>query len=178
MLISLANSYTICNGTIDLVLGIRWIMINFNWYKFHELTVEQLYALIKLRSEVFVVEQNCAYLDPDGKDILALHLLGMEENALVAYIRLFPPTDINNDIVFGRVVTPKSARSKGYGKRLLKELLDYCDIHFPGITIQCSAQLYLKKFYEGFGLKAYGEIYLEDDMPHIAMRKIFSTIPQ
>lgn len=145
--------------------------IHFNWYAFSELTVEQLYAILTLRSEVFVVEQRCPYLDPDGKDRAALHLLGMKKNALVAYIRLFPPTEAESNLIFGRVVTAKSARNKGYGKRLLQELLTYCGTHFPGINIKCSAQYYLKQFYEGFGFQAYGEVYEEDDIPHIAMRR-------
>lgn len=71
-------------------------MINFNCYKFSELTVEQIYAVLRLRADVFVVEQHCVYLDPDGKDFFALHLLGMENDSLVAYLRLFPPVDIEN----------------------------------------------------------------------------------
>ncbi len=146
-------------------------MIHFDWYQFSELNVHQLYAVLLLRSDVFVVEQNCVYLDPDGKDIFALHLLGMEKGSLAAYIRLFPPTDIQNYIVFGRVVTARSARTKGYGKKLMQELMNYCDTHFPGISIKCSAQFYLKKFYEGFGLVAHGDTYLEDGIPHIAMER-------
>jgi ElaA protein len=146
-------------------------MIHSNWYTFSELTVDQLYALLVLRSEVFVVEQRCVYLDPDGKDIFALHLLISEEDALVAYIRLFPPTDIENYIVFGRVVTSRTVRTHGYGKKLMQELIVYCDTHFPGISIQCSAQHYLQKFYEGFGFRAYGNVYEEDGIPHIAMRR-------
>lgn len=144
-------------------------MINFKWYAFSDLTVHQLYAILILRSAVFVVEQNCPYLDPDGEDIFALHLLGMEEEKLVAYIRLFPPTNNKNYLVFGRVVTAKSVRSKGYGKKLIKELLVYCDTHFQNITIKCSAQYHLKKFYESFGFKTYGEMYEEDHIPHIGM---------
>ncbi len=146
-------------------------MIHFNWYKFSELTLEKLYAVLALRVDIFVVEQHCPYLDPDGKDIFALHLLGMEEDSLVAYIRLFPPTDIENYIVFGRVVTARSARNQGYGKKLLQELISYCDTHFPSVTIQCSAQHYLQKFYEGFGFEAYSEVYEEDGIPHIAMQR-------
>lgn len=146
-------------------------MINFNWHPFSNLTVEQLYTVLTLRSEIFVVEQHCVYLDPDGKDIFALHLLGMEKNSLVAYLRLFLPTDIENYIVFSRVVTARSARTKGYGKKLMRELLHYCDKNFPGIGIKCSAQHYLIKFYESFGFKAYGEVYEEDGIPHIAMQR-------
>ena len=90
---------------------------------------------------------------------------------LIAYARLFPPTDIENYIVFGRVVTARSVRTKGHGKKLMHELLAYCDTNFPGISIKCSAQLYLQQFYEGFGFKIVGKIYEEDDIPHIAMQK-------
>ena len=121
-------------------------MINFNWYKFSELTVGQLYSILALRANVFIVEQNCVSLDPDGKDI-------------------------EDYIVFGRVVTARSARTKGYGKQLMKELLTYCDANFPNTSIKCSAQLYLKKFYEGLGFKIYGEVYEEDGIPHIAMQR-------
>lgn len=146
-------------------------MTHFSWHTFSELTVKQLYAILMLRSEIFVVEQNCIYLDPDGKDIYALHLMGMEKDSLTAYIRLFPPTDIENYIIFGRVVTARSARGKGHGKKLMQELLAYCNTHFPGVTIKCSAQHYLQKFYESFGFKAYGEVYDEDGIPHKAMRR-------
>ncbi len=146
-------------------------MINFKWYQFSDLTVNQLYSALMLRSEIFVVEQNCVYLDPDGKDVNALHLLGHEDNTLVAYIRLFPPTDIENFIVFGRIVTRRSSRTKGYGKNLMNELISYCDKHYPGVIIKCSAQYYLKKFYEGFGFETVGEVYQEDGIPHIAMQK-------
>ena len=144
-------------------------MINFNWYPFSELTVQQLYDVLELRSAIFVVEQQCVYLDPDGKDRSALHLLGRENETVVAYLRLFLPREGQADIVFGRVVTALSARRKGYGIKLLEEMLRYCHKHFPECPIKCSAQYYLKKFYEGFGFIANGEIYQEDNIPHIAM---------
>lgn len=115
-------------------------MIHFNWYKFHELTVVQLYAVLALRSEVFVVEQSCVYLDLDGKDQNALHLLGTERN-------------------------------KGYGKQLIHEFIDYVGIHFPKTSIECSAQLYLKHFYEEFGFEVKSEPFDEDKIPHIIMSK-------
>lgn len=146
-------------------------MINFKWYSFSELTTQQLYELLVLRSDVFVVEQNCAYSDVDGKDQLALHLLGMEQNVLVSYLRLFPPTDVENNIIFGRLVTKKSARAKGHGKKLMQELLNYCNTNYPGIGIKCSAQNYLIGFYKGFGFIQYGELYEEDGIPHIEMRR-------
>ncbi len=144
-------------------------MLNFKWYEFSELTAEQLYNVLMLRSDVFIVEQNCVYPDVDGKDFFALHLLGMQENSLVAYLRLFPPTEIENSIVFGRVATSPSARNRGYGHKMLQELMDYCTRNFPGLTIKCSAQNYLKEFYEKYGFKASGDVYDEDGIPHVAM---------
>ncbi|QLH42931.1 MAG: GNAT family N-acetyltransferase [Coxiellaceae bacterium] len=146
-------------------------MLNFRWLNFTDLSVPELYAILALRSDVFVVEQSCVYLDPDGKDSYAIHLLGEEAGELVAYLRLFPPTDIENYLVFGRVVTSRAARTKGYGKKMMQELLVYCNKYYPGVEIKCSAQFYLKKFYESFGFQALGEVYDEDGIPHISMRK-------
>ena len=144
-------------------------MVQFRWKRFEELTAKEIYEILKLRAEVFVVQQNCAYLDPDGKDFSAMHLLGYEDENLVTYIRLFPPTEIKNHIIFGRVVTAESARGKGYGKQLMQALLDHCNQHFPNVSIQCSSQAYLQKFYESFGFVTHGQTYLEDNIPHIAM---------
>lgn len=146
-------------------------MITFKWLTFSELSTYQLYDILALRADVFVVEQNIAYTDPDGKDLLAHHLLGIEDNKLVAYLRLFPPTEINNYIKFGRVLTSQSVRTKGYGKKLIQELIDYCNKQFTGIPIKCSAQQYLLKFYQSFGFDAQGESYIEEGIPHIAMQK-------
>lgn len=146
-------------------------MIKFSWHPFSELTVAQLYNVLALRSEVFVVDQNCVYHDPDGKDFYAIHLLGMENESLCAYARLFVPTENNQSVVFGRVVTANHARNKGYGKKLIREIINYCETHFQNITIKCSAQLYLQKFYESFGFKVTGDAYDEDNIPHIAMKK-------
>jgi ElaA protein len=155
--------------TIVSILG--EFMLSFNWYQFSELTVEQLYTVLMLRSDVFIVEQNCVYPDADGKDLFAHHLLVMENNALVAYLRVFPPTDLDRYIVFGRVVTPQSVRTKGYGRKLMQELLNYCEKNYPGMPIKCSAQNYLREFYSSFGFIASGTIYDEDGIPHIAMSR-------
>jgi ElaA protein len=145
-------------------------MLKFKWYHFNELNVKQLYELLALRSEVFVVEQQSLYLDIDGKDPQALHLIGTDNDSLVAYLRLFPPVD-NTPIVFGRVLSAKSGRNKGYGKKLMNELLNYCREHYPDKIISCSAQHYLVKFYEGFGFKTEGDVYNEDGIPHINMHR-------
>jgi ElaA protein len=146
-------------------------MVNFKWYSFSALSGEQVYALLALRADVFVVEQAISYLDPDGRDEQALHLLGYDGDKLAAYARLFLP-DQEARIVFGRVVVDKACRKFGYGKMLVKEILDYAQKNYPGITVKCSAQYYLKHFYEGFGLQAYGDVYMEDKIEHIAMATI------
>lgn len=148
-------------------------MITFRWYQFSELTLEQLYAALALRADVFVLEQHCLYLDLDGKDLGCLHLLGMTGNKLAAYLRLFPPQGASKDLVFGRVVTARFARGKGYGKKLMEEMLRYCTANYPRLSIRCSAQLYLKQFYEDFGFTTSGDVYDEDGIPHIAMKKDF-----
>jgi ElaA protein len=146
-------------------------MIQFTWSAFYKLSLDQLYAILALRSDVFVVEQRCFYLDPDGNDRTAVHLMGQEDNSLVAYARLFPPTDEKNYLVFGRVLTSNTVRGKGYGKKLITELLQYCDTHFKGIPIKASAQLYLQKFYEEFGFVTKGNPYDDAGVPHIEMVK-------
>lgn len=147
-------------------------MINFKWYSFSQLSLMQLYEILATRASVFVVEQACPYLDPDGKDIAAFHLIGTVNKSLVAYLRLIPPDETKDYLIFGRIITAKSARKNGYGKKLMEELISYCDNHYPGVAIKCSAQYYLKNFYESFGFTAFGDIYNEDDIPHIAMQKI------
>lgn len=146
--------------------------ITFTWKAFHDLTVEQLYALLKLRCEVFIVEQKCVYQDIDGKDRYALHLLGQARDQLVAYMRIFPPSPTEPRLIFGRVVTAPSARGEGLGKAMMKEAIAYFEKYFPGIPIHFSAQLYLQSFYESFGFTAQGNVYDEDGIPHIAMRNL------
>lgn len=143
--------------------------MQFTFYRFSDLSTTQLYALLALRSKVFIVDQKCAYLDPDGKDLFGLHLLGTENDTLLAYLRLFLPNKTQSELIFGRVVNDPSARGKGYGKQLIQEMLRYCDANFPGVAIKCSAQFYLQKFYEGFDFKACSEVYDEDGIPHIKM---------
>lgn len=146
-------------------------MIQFQWMDFSELNTKLLYEILALRAEVFVVNQGSAYLDPDGKDFSAMHLIGREKESLAAYTRVFFPTESEKAIVFGRVLTAPSARNKGYGKQLMQELLSHCDTHFPGVRIQCSAQYYLKNFYNSFGFKEIGEIYDDVGVPHVKMTR-------
>lgn len=147
-------------------------MIKFTWLKFSELSTKQLYELLALRFDVFVVEQRCFYLDPDGKDVVALHLLGTENGKLVSYARLFTPINEQSKLVFGRVAVAKSARGRGYGKLLMQEILDHCNTFHPNISIKCSAQHYLRKFYEDLGFTAQGDIYEDAGIPHIEMLRL------
>lgn len=148
-------------------------MINFFFKTFLELSKTEIYNILALRSEVFVVEQHCFYLDPDGKDEDAIHLMGIEHNELVAYLRIFLPNKNSDHVIFGRVLTASSVRSKGYGKRLIRTMLDYCENNVKHSNIHCSAQHYLKKFYESFGFKVAGDVYDDAGVPHIEMIKSY-----
>ncbi|MCB9337352.1 MAG: GNAT family N-acetyltransferase [Lewinellaceae bacterium] len=146
-------------------------MINFRCKPFHELTASQLYAIMALRQEVFIVEQNCPYLDADGKDFRGWHLMGHDDDGkLVAYARLLPKgVSYEHFPSIGRILTASVARRTGAGKALMKNALDYMEQLFPGENIKISAQTYLRSFYESFGFIVSGEEYLEDDIPHYPM---------
>ena len=139
--------------------------------KFHELTLDELYAILQLRSKVFIVEQNCIYNDVDGKDQLAWHLLGKEDGQLVAYTRILPPGIVYSDPAIGRVVIAPSKRSSGLGRELMKLSIEHCEKLFGNTSITVSAQAYLKKFYESLGFFAVGDEYLDDGIPHIEMTR-------
>jgi len=139
--------------------------------KFGELTVEELYAILQLRSEVFVVEQNCVYHDPDGKDQYAWHLMGTEEGKLIAYARLFPAGIGYTEPSIGRVVTSPLKRRSGLGKLLMERSIEQCERLFGKTSITLGAQLYLRKFYESLGFIVSGEQYVEDGIPHVAMTR-------
>ena len=137
---------------------------------FHALTLAELYALLQLRSEVFVVEQTCAFQDIDGQDQVAYHLLGhSEEGELVAYTRLFGAGISYPEASIGRVVVSPKARRFGLGRELLQQSIAAIATLFGEQPIQIGAQLYLKDFYESFGFQQVGEGYLEDGIPHIHM---------
>jgi ElaA protein len=145
------------------------MQINWNLKKFDELTAAELYAVLQLRNEVFVVEQNCVFQDADDKDQGCYHLLGMQENKLVAYTRLAPPGYIYPQASIGRVVSSPSVRRSGAGRILMQESIRRVHQLFGHIPIKIGAQVYLQKFYESFGFKQVGEPYLEDGIPHIYM---------
>ena len=145
--------------------------ISFQCLAFEQLNIHQLYRIMALRQEVFIVEQNCPYQDADGKDQKAFHLLGLDENGVcIAYARLMPRGLSYEDYTaIGRVLTAPQARGLGLGKKLLTFALNWMNKNFAAIPIKISAQCYLIRFYEEFGFQTIGESYLEDNIPHIAM---------
>ena len=137
---------------------------------FDALTVPELYALLQLCSEVFVVEQTCPFQDIDGQDQAAHHLLGYADTGeLAAYARLFDAGISYAQASIGRVVTSPRYRRFGLGRQLLQQAIMQCDTLFGAQPIKIGAQLYLQAFYESFGFVQQGEGYLEDGIPHIYM---------
>lgn len=149
-------------------------MITWQCKFFSELTNEELYKIIQLRIEVFIVEQNCNYQDCDDKDLKAYHLMGWDEGNLVAYTRLLEKGISYPDAAsIGRVITARSARGQNLGKQLMLKSIEQAYILFGKVPIKISAQLYLKRFYESFSFVQKGGVYLEDGINHIAMEKLF-----
>ena len=147
-------------------------MINWQCKTFSELTNEELYRILQLRNEVFVVEQNCAYQDCDGKDLKAYHLTGWENDTLVAYSRLLPKGVSYPDAAsIGRVVTSPLYRRQNSGRQLMINSIENIYKLFGKVPIMIGAQLYLKKFYESFSFIQTGAVYLEDGIEHITMKK-------
>ena len=136
---------------------------------FPTLTPNELYALMRLRSEVFVVEQNCVFLDADNKDIYCHHLMLFDHKQLIAYARLVPPGISYNEMSVGRVVTAKEARNKGAARQLMPLAVEYCRKIFGDGPIRIGAQYYLEKFYTEIGFTATGDVYDEDGIEHIEM---------
>ena len=139
--------------------------------RFEALSTAELYDLLQLRSEVFVVEQNCVYQDIDGKDQKALHLIGEDNGNTVACARLFKPNDYFEEASIGRVVVKQTYRDKKLGHILMQQAIQAIESEFGQTKITISAQLYLKKFYESHGFVQTSETYLEDDIPHIEMKR-------
>jgi ElaA protein len=144
-------------------------MITWTCKKFDELTPQELYAILRLRNEVFVVEQNCPYQDADNKDQQAYHLMGWSDDLLAAYTRLIPPGISYEQPSIGRVVTSPKMRRTGIGKMLMQQSLEWMEKLFGLTDVKLGAQLYLKKFYESFGFQQSSDVYLEDGIQHIEM---------
>ena len=139
--------------------------------KFEALTANELYTILRLRSEVFVVEQDCVYQDLDDKDKKALHVIGWYGNTIVAYTRIFDVKLYFNEASIGRVVVEQKHRSKGFGTDIMNASIDAIKKHYNQAQIKISAQTYLIKFYNKLGFKEQGKPYLEDGIPHTAMIK-------
>ena len=136
---------------------------------FDDLTSSELYDIIQLRNDVFVVEQRCVFQDADGVDKKCYHLSGYDGDTLVAYTRLIAPGITFAQASIGRVVNSPAFRGIGIGKELMQHSIQYCRKLFGPVPIMIGAQLYLKNFYAELGFNAVGEVYLEDNIPHIHM---------
>lgn len=136
---------------------------------FEELNTNELYELLQLRSEVFVVEQDCVYQDIDGKDERAIHIMAREDGNLVAYARCFKAGDYFDEASIGRVLVRENYRKLGYGHKITEAAIAAIKTKYKADTIKISAQVYLVIFYETHGFKTFGDRYLEDGIPHIAM---------
>ena len=147
-------------------------MITWECLSFKQLTTEQLYKILKLRSDVFVVEQNCVYPDIDGKDRHAgsYHLMGVAKGELAAYLRLLPAGVSYPSVSMGRIVVSPAARQYGYGHKLLEQGLALAKQFWPDQDIEIGAQEYLIDFYQHHGFVASSEVYIEDGIPHLDMK--------
>lgn len=146
-------------------------MLEIKVKNFKELTTIELYNLLQLRSQVFVVEQDCVYQDIDFKDQKALHILGFKNDKIIAYTRIFKPEDYFEKASIGRVVVAENERKFGYGHLIMEYSIKAIYSFFNEKIIKISAQKYLKEFYESHNFVQIGEEYLEDNIPHIAMLK-------
>lgn len=150
-------------------------MLQFSEMDFNDLSSRQLYDLIALRIEVFIIEQNCIYQDLDYKDQSAKHFLCYNKNQLVGCGRVLFDKD-KNSMSIGRVVTKSSNRKQGIGKLLMNHMLKFLDLKYKNEQIVISAQCYLKEFYRSFEFKIVGDEYKEDGLPHIKMIKKTNTL--
>ncbi|MEN8719883.1 MAG: GNAT family N-acetyltransferase [Oceanococcaceae bacterium] len=168
--------------------------IQVQWATFAELTPSALYALLRLRAHVFVVEQQCAFADLDGQDEQAWHLLLWWDGALAGYARMFPPPEPGTAVAtpanapstarsagqvsVGRIVTPLALRGQGLGQRLMEELLRHSARHFPAAPVRMGAQSRLQKFYAGYGFVVVGSAFLEDGIVHVPMLRAPELLPR
>ena len=146
-------------------MELKWV-----YKKFDELTSAELYAIMRLRNEVFVVEQNCVYLDADDKDQPSFHLAGWESESLIAYCRIIPPGVSYSVCSIGRVVSSPKFRKTGAGRKLMNLAINMAFDQFNSNIIKIGAQVYLKEFYTSLGFIRCSDEYLEDSIPHIEMQ--------
>ncbi|MDN3723067.1 GNAT family N-acetyltransferase [Aequorivita sp. SDUM287046] len=143
--------------------------MNIKVKNFEELSTTELYEVLQLRAEIFVMEQDCVYQDIDGKDERAIHIMGWEDGNLVAYARCFRAGDYFDEASIGRVLVRENYRKLGYGHKITKASIEAIESIFKAEKIKISAQIYLVIFYESHGFKTIGDRYMEDGIPHIAM---------
>ena len=136
---------------------------------FDQLSLQELYTILTLRTNVFVVEQACPYPDLDGKDPNCLHLLGTINGELVAYLRILPAGLRYDEVSIGRVVVKPSHRGKGLGRLMMEQAIHCITNEWKESQIKIGAQAYLEKFYQSLGFEPVSEVYLEDDIPHLDM---------
>ncbi len=138
-----------------------------------DLGIQQLYAILQLREEVFVIEQNCIYQDIDGQDLEGdtCHLMAWDEDRLVAYLRLLDPELQGGDVVVGRVIIAPQARGTGLGHTLMEQAMAQIEKRWPDMPVYLSAQAHLQGYYGRYGFEVSGEEYVEDGIPHIGMRR-------
>jgi len=151
--------------------------LSVKWQTFAELSAHDLYAALSLRQAVFIVEQNCAFLDADGLDANAIHGLGRDETGgLVAVARILPPGGKHPLPSIGRIAVAQQARGTGYGRAIVADALSEAQRRYPGSPIQLDAQAHLEKFYASFGFARVGEPFDEDGIPHISMKWLPASI--
>lgn len=143
--------------------------IEWRYKSFEELSSQELYEILKVRSEVFIVEQNCPYQDVDGKDQKSYHFTGWRGDVAVAYVRIIPPGISYTEASIGRVLTVMAERKNGTGKILMEKAIELTLQQFGVSEIKIGAQLYLQKFYTSLGFRQTSPQYLEDGIPHIEM---------
>jgi ElaA protein len=142
------------------------------WYlkRFDDLLPQEVYDILQLRNEVFIVEQTCPYLDIDGKDMHSYHLFAKDEkNVICAYLRILDKGQTFDDLSIGRVIVRKEERGNGLAKQMLIKAIQFIETTLGIHQIRISAQAYLKDFYSEIGFTACSEVYLEDNIPHIEM---------
>ncbi|MBU3144310.1 GNAT family N-acetyltransferase [Clostridium sp. CF012] len=142
-----------------------------NWKikKFNELTGEEMYDILKIRNEVFVVEQKCIYQDCDGKDKESYHLYATENGEIIVYLRILEKGVAYSEISIGRVLTNVNYRRSGLAKQMMQKAIEFIENHLNENTIKISAQEYLLDFYSSLGFVQVSNVYLEDDIPHVEM---------
>jgi ElaA protein len=146
------------------------LKLSWKWQKFSDIAPSEVYEMLAVRQQVFVVEQECLYLDADGLDAQAWHLFGCNPlGELIAYARILPPNTRYQEPSIGRVLICKAARGRGIGHELMTQCLRKCQLHYAKQAIRISAQAYLCEFYQSFGFEPQGQPYDDGGIAHISM---------